>query len=323
MNTEDWPSLAALSQPLVERLLVDADALGLIVERQEGTGAVLVDGGIAARGGLEAGRRIAELCLGGLGSVTLTGHGRLADWPLAVSAATAYPVPACLASQYAGWALSEGAYFALASGPGRALAAVEPLFQEFGWRDRGSHACLVLETAAPPPPALVERVAEGCGVAPDRLTFVMTPTTSLAGAVQIAARVLEVALHKAHTLGFALARIADGIGSAPLPPPSPDFVTAMGRTNDAILYGGEVHLFVSGPEDDAQALADRLPSSTSRDYGRPFAEVFGQYDGDFYAIDPLLFSPARVIVTALGSGRSFRRGAIDAPLIDRSFGHGV
>ena len=70
-------------------------------------------------------------------------------------------------------------------------------------------------------------------------------------------------------------------------------------------------------------LAERLPSGTSRDYGKPFAEVFKAVKGDFYAIDPLLFGPARVIVSALESGRSFHQGALDEATIDRSFGAGA
>jgi methenyltetrahydromethanopterin cyclohydrolase len=62
-----------------------------------------------------------------------------------------------------------------------------------------------------------------------------------------------------------------------------------------------------------------LPSSTSRDFGRPFAQLFRQFKGDFYAIDPLLFSPAEVIVTALQSGESFHAGRRDPALLDASF----
>ena len=138
---------------------------------------------------------------------------------------------------------------------------------------------------APPPDELIAQVATDCGLAPSALTFVLTPTTSLAGTVQITARVLEVALHKVHALGFPLARVRDGLGAAPLPPPSPDFLTAMGRTNDAILFGGEVQLFVTGPEAEAADLAARLPSSASRDFGKPFGRIFGA-GGDFYQIDP-------------------------------------
>jgi methenyltetrahydromethanopterin cyclohydrolase len=231
------------------------------------------------------------------------------------------PVLACLGSQYAGWRLKEGKFFAMASGPGRARALKEEIFGELGYRDEdASSAIFVLESDKPPPEALVARVAGDCGVPVDRLAFVLTPTTSLAGAVQIAARSLEVGLHKAHSLEFPLARIRDGFGSAPLPPPAPDFVTAMGRTNDAILFGGRVSLFVDGPEDDAAHLASAMPAATSRDYGRPFAEVFAAYEHDFYKIDPLLFSPALVEVTSLETGRSFRAGRLDPAILSRSFG---
>jgi methenyltetrahydromethanopterin cyclohydrolase len=131
--------------------------------------------------------------------------------------------------------------------------------------------------------------------------------------------VLEIALHKAQALGFPLDRIVDGLGSAPRAPPAPDFVAAMGRTNDAIIYGGSVHLFVSGDDADARALAEGLPSTTSRDHGAPFAEIFARFKGDFYAIDPHLFSPAEVVVTALDTGRSYRGGRLAPDLVDASF----
>ena len=101
------------------------------------------------------------------------------------------------------------------------------------------------------------------------------------------------------------------MGTAPLPPPAASFVAAMGRTNDAIIYGGSVQLFVTGPDGDAEKLAKDLPSAGSRDYGRPFAEIFNSYKGDFYAMDRLLFSPAAATVTALDSGRTFHGGALD------------
>lgn len=313
-------SVNALSAPLVAALLHDRAALRLGVAR-DACGATLVDAGIAAPGGLEAGRRIAEICLAGLGRVSLVPGD--AAWPWLVSVHTAQPVLACLGSQYAGWSLQhqegEQNFFALGSGPGRSLAAKEPIFADLGYRDRAEETVLVLEVDRAPPTALLRHAAAECGVAPERLTVIMTPTQSLAGTVQIVARSLEVALHKAHSLHFPLAHIVDGCGAAPLPPPAPDFVQAMGRTNDAILYAGTVQLFVAGAEAEAEALADRLPSGASRDYGRPFAETFAAYKGDFYQIDPLLFSPGLVQVTALASGRTFRRGRHDPDLIARSF----
>jgi methenyltetrahydromethanopterin cyclohydrolase len=313
------PSVNRLATPLVDALLADAAALRIGVSRSE-AGAQIIDAGIAQTGGLEAGRRIAEICLGGLGRVALTPADTNAVTTTAISVNAADPVLACLASQYAGWSLQEGKFFALASGPGRARALKEELFGELGYGDDADRASFVLEVDRMPPDALIRRIAETCGIPPTRLTFILTPTTSLAGTVQIVARSLEVALHKAHALKFPLAHIVDGFGTAPLPPPAAKFVAAMGRTNDAILYGGRVALFVTGPEDAAAALADTLPSSASRDYGRPFAEVFAAAGGDFYKIDPMLFSPGLVEITALETGRCFRRGRIDMELLARSFG---
>ena len=319
----------ALAGPLTDALVADAAPLRLGLERMA-NGCLLVDGGIAVSGGLEAGRRIAEICMGGLGRVALRAEsqvgGRIGTWPIAVEVWASDPVLACLGSQYAGWSLNhgegKGAFHALGSGPGRSLACKEPLFDELGYRDRSDRTCLVLEVDRIPPEPLVEKIARDCGIAPTGLTLILTPTRSLAGTVQIVARVLEVALHKAHTLGFDLKDIRDGLGSAPLSPPAPDFVTAMGRTNDAILFAGQVHLFVAGPDDAARDLAEGLPSSASRDYGRPFAEVFKAVKYDFFQIDPPLFSPARILVTALESGRTFAAGRLDPDLLAASFGIG-
>lgn len=317
------PSVNALAAPLVERLIREAGPLRLGVVRLD-DGATLVDAGIHHPGGLEAGRLIAEICLGGLGQVGFVQTPRTERWPLGVQVHTLDPVLACLGSQYAGWSLSfgegKGAFQALGSGPARALARKEALFEELGYADRAGQACLVLEVDREPPLPLVDRIARDCGVAPEALTLILTPTTSLAGNVQVCARVLEVALHKLHELGFPLEHVVDGAGSAPISPPAPDFIQAMGRTNDAILFAGQVQLYVDGPEDDAQALAQRLPSSASRDYGRPFAEVFKAYRYDFFQIDPMLFSPAQVTVTALASGRSFSAGRLDLDLLEASFG---
>ncbi|HYH17935.1 MAG TPA: methenyltetrahydromethanopterin cyclohydrolase [Azospirillum sp.] len=317
MSTDTRPSLAALSAPLVTRLVAEAPALRLGLERVGG--ARVVDAGIRHSGGLEAGRRIAALCMGGLGRVTFGPVPGAAAWPCGVTVHSAQPVLACLASQYAGWSLSHGDFFALGSGPGRALARQEALFDELGYRDTADSAAFVLEVDKPPPAELIAHITTTCAIAPENLTLVLTPTQSLAGTVQVVARVLEVALHKVHALGFPLNHVVDGIGMAPLPPPGGGFLTAMGRTNDAILYGGTVHLHVAGPDGDAEDLANRLPSSASRDHGRPFAEVFAAVKGDFYAIDSMLFSPARVTVTALDSGRSFHAGALAPELVERSF----
>jgi methenyltetrahydromethanopterin cyclohydrolase len=318
-----WPSVNTLAEPLVQALLRDAASLRLGTERL-GNGCTVVDAGIARRGGMEAGRRIAEICMGGLGTVSIQTSRAFTRWPWHVSVRSADPVLSCLGSQYAGWSLShgqgEGAFQALGSGPGRAAGSREALFAELGYRDAARSVCLVLETDRVPPGALTEEIARQCSVAPEKVTLVLTPTRSLAGAVQIVARVLEVALHKLHTLGFPLRHVVDGAGSAPLPPPAADFLTAMGRTNDSILFGGQVQLFVDCDDPEAEQLAMSLPACASKDYGRPFAKIFRDVGYDFYRIDPQLFAPASVSVTATGSGRTFRAGALDERLLDQSFG---
>ena len=317
----NWPSVNALAAPLVHDLILQAKGLRLGVERMV-NGCVVVDAGISFRGGLEAGLRIAQICMGGLGKVSLQPSAS-SRWPFELSVHSSDPVLACLGSQYAGWSLThgegKGAFHALGSGPGRAAACREDLFAELSYRDLTESVCVVLEVDRKPPIEIADKIARDCGIKPDQVTLILTPTRSLAGTVQVVARVLEVALHKAHALGFPLHDVVDGAGAAPLPPPAADFLTAMGRTNDAILFGGKVQLFVDCDDGEAGHLAANLPSSLSKDYGKPFARVFKDAAYDFYRIDPHLFAPAVVAVTALKSGKTFHAGAIDEKLLELSF----
>lgn len=312
-------SVQHYSAALVEHLIDHAAALGCMVKTHE-SGATIVDAGIESRGGLEAGRLIAEICMGGLGQVALQQVPQFAQWPLSVVVTARQPVIACLGSQYAGWALSHEKFFSLGSGPARAIAQREEVFKDINYQDHGTQTVLVLETDKVPPVQVIEKVAKDTGLSADKLTFILTPTRSIAGTVQVTARVLEVALHKCHALHFDLNSVVDGYGVAPVPAPSPDFITGMGRTNDAILFGGFVQLFVNTEDALAEQLSQALPSSASKDYGRPFAEVFKAVNMDFYQIDPMLFSPAKVSVTNLNSGRTFFAGQFNETLLNQSFG---
>jgi methenyltetrahydromethanopterin cyclohydrolase len=312
-------SVNDLAAELVDRLASGASRYRVDVSRGI-LGELLIDAGAKVAGGVEAGLLLTEICMGGLGRVTLSPAPGASKWPFWMTVSSNDPVVACLASQYAGWSLQHEKFFALGSGPGRALARKEALFEELPYWDKADRATIVLESAAPPPPEVVTKVATGAGVEPKNVAFIYAPTQSLAGSAQVVGRVLEVALHKAHELKFPLEHIVDGVATAPFSPPHPDFIQAMGRTNDAIIYAGRAHLFVRGPAEAARELAQKLPSSNSRDYGRPFAEVFKAYKGDFYKIDPSLFSPAEALVTAVETGETFRGGAIDEKLLDASFG---
>ncbi len=318
MTDDSNVSINKRTNPLVKDLRADASALNLIVTEHE-SGAMIVDAGIEAVGGLEAGRRIAEICMGGLGSVSLQNDSTFKNWPLSVKVHAKSPIIACLGSQYAGWALSHDKFFSLGSGPARAIAQREDIYKELAYTDRSAHTSLVLETDKVPPIEVIEKVAHDTRIRPTNLTFILTPTRSLAGTVQITARVLEVALHKLHAVHFPLEQLVDGYGVAPIPAPSPDFLTGMGRTNDAILFGGFVHLYVQCEDIAAAELAQAMPSSASKDYGRPFAEIFKAVNMDFYQIDPLLFSPAKVTVTNLKTGNSFFAGGFNEALLEKSF----
>lgn len=304
---------------IADEMVRDAERLRLKVSTGS-LGERLIDAGAEAMGSIEAGLKMGEATMGGLGVISTVMDRASGKWPFQVQVRSSQPVLACLASQYAGWNLSSGDYFAMGSGPVRTLARVEPLFSTLSYRETANSSVVLLETGNPPPQAVVEKVAKATGVAPENLTFIYAPTQSVAGAVQIVCRVLEVALHKANDLKFPLDDIVEGTGVAPIPAPHPDFLTAMGRTNDAIIYGGVVQLFVRGSADQARELADKLPSRTSRDYGRPFAEIFKHFKGDFYAIDPLLFSPAEILVTAIETGDTFRNGGPDLEMLEKSLG---
>ena len=318
----DKISINKTVKPLVEKLLDTADQLNISVHTTDG-GAKIIDAGINYNGCLESGRLITEICMGGLGKVDLTMSSNTLNWPLTINVHSTDPVLSCLASQYAGWNLSfvkeEDNFNALGSGPCRALALKEDLFNDLNYSDKFYSTVVVLEVDRNPPQEIIDKITNDCGISEKNLTIILTPTRSLSGSVQVVGRVLEVGMHKLHEIGFPLDKVIDGFGSAPVPPPAPDFLIGMGRTNDAILYGGTVHLFVDVPDDEAFELAKRLPSSTSSDYGKPFADIFKEYKYDFYKIDKLLFSPAKVIVSTIKTGKTFVEGSTNIDLVEKSF----
>ena len=330
MSTTPLPSTTLsvnqLGCQLADALCANAEALGLGISNLDGVR--IVDAGINSPGSVAAGVAIAEICLGGLGQVQLIGDptGAAATGLNWLQVRSSRPVHACLASQYAGWSLAASKeetggkkFFALGSGPARALSVKEPLFEELGYRDSHTRGVLVMEVDRLPPAVVVDKVVRDCGLAREALTLIMTPTQSSAGTTQVVARVLEVALHRAHSLGFDLAHVVEGSARAPLPSPGADGLAAMGRTNDAILYGGQVWLGVTGSAEAARDLARALPSLNSRDYGKPFVELFTAAGYDFYKLDAALFAPAEVWVSHVGSGATWHAGKLALDLLAREW----
>lgn len=283
-------------------------------------GARILDFGIEAPGGLQAGEFLTGLCMSLYGGVSMQ-QGSLdgSSWPQVV-VQTDCPVEACLFSQYAGWKIRVGDYSAMGSGPMRAAAAAEELFTKLEYRESPTIAVGVLETGTLPDADVVSYIADKCGVAPDSVTLAVAPTSSLAGTFQVVARSVETALHKLFELGFDVKRIRHGFGSAPLPPVASDDLTGIGFTNDAILYGGEVTLWTTGNDDTISDVVSKVPSSAAECYGQPFLDIFREADHDFYQIDPMLFSPASVTIQNLDTGRVHRAGQVNHKVLRRSFG---
>ena len=303
---------------IADSMAANAGALRVVARTLSG-GARVIDAGIDAPGGYGAGLALAEICMGGVGDVAYAPVVIGDDtWP-GVRVWTDHPAVSCMASQYAGWAIQVEKYFAMGSGPLRAHARVEKeLFAKLGYTERARRGVLVLETRNPPTDAVAAWVGQKAGLPPAQLTFVAAPTASLAGGVQIAARILETGLHKMDTLGFDVKRIVSGIGTAPLPPTAKNDLRAIGRTNDCILYGGQARYTVDADDAELGALVPKVPAAASKDYGTPFYEIFKRYDGDFYKIDPLLFSPAEVWLTSAQSGKTYHAGRVNPEVLRAS-----
>ena len=313
-------SVSNLAKKLVDKLIGNSKELNVLIKKGP-LNCTIIDAGIETDGSEQAGKLIAEICMGGLGIINLKKTDTFPNWPLETIVKSKHPVISCLASQYAGWNLTHEKFYALASGPGRAIARREELFKDLKYKDQSKFIYLIMEVDKTPPKEIIEKISNDCKKAAENIILILTPTQSISGVIQVVSRVSEVGLHKLHTLKFPLENVEEVLGSAPIPPVSKDFITSMGRTNDAILYGGNVKLKVRGSDDQINELAKKLPSTSSKDYGKPFAEIFNNYKGDFYAIHPKLFSPGKVMITSLETGKIFVEGKLNSDLLDESFGY--
>jgi methenyltetrahydromethanopterin cyclohydrolase len=314
-------SVNRLAWKLLDKMLNDPELYGVQIEKTT-VGATLVDAGIRAKGGYEAGRLITEICMGGCGKAEITCK-TYSDLELPmIFVRSDHPVVATLGSQYAGWQISQDGYFAIGSGPARALALKpKEIYNEISYKDDSDKAIVVLETDKQPPAKLIERLAKDCGISAEKLAIVLTPTSSVAGATQISGRIVETGIHKLRKLGLDPNTILYAWGSAPIPPAHPKFAQAMARTNDAILYGGTAHYTVNHPDDGTlKRIVEKAPSKASKDYGKPFMQILKEAEMDFYRIDPNLFAPALLAITNIRTGAVFRSGVLNVEALARSFG---
>ncbi len=295
-------------------------SMALRIELVDAGGARVLDCGVKATGSLQAGLGLARVCLADLASVNLVPGDVGGIACPHVHVWSDQPVLACMASQYAGWQVSVGKFFAMGSGPMRALYGKEALFEHLAGREKAPVAVGVLESRKLPPVEVVTTLCQQLGLEPGQLALLVAPASSMAGTLQVVARSVETALHKLHELGFDLTQVLSAQGWAPLPPVAADEIGAIGRTNDAILYGGRVVLWVNADDEVLAEIGPKVPSSSSHDYGAPFAEVFERAGRDFYKIDKMLFSPAELVLYNVKSGRQHHFGKLAPDILRRSFG---
>ena len=313
------PQLNHRANRLAECVRGDAASLNVNLTRDD-SGASILDFGVEASGGLQAGVQLARLCMSDLADVSLQTADTAGLVGPHVTVATDRPLTACLLSQYAGWQVKGDKFFGMGSGPMRAVAAREELFEKLRYCEASNTAVGVIETSQIPTHVVCNDIAEKCGISTSLLTLAIAPTSSIAGTVQIVARSVETALHKLFELGFDVRRIISGFGSAPLPPVAADDLMGIGLTNDAILYGARVQLYVNGDDASLEDVGPKVPADSADCYGEPFLKIFEAAGHDFYKIDPHLFSPAEITFINVESGHSFRFGRINADVLRESFG---
>jgi len=306
---------------LAKKLCDEAEEYRVIVKETK-SGATLIDAGIEAKGGYLAGKIITEICLGGLGRAEIfTSRYNNLELP-SISVYTDHPAIATLGSQFAGWQIKIGDFFAMGSGPARALALKpKELYEKIEYEDKADVAVLVLETSKEPPEDLVTYISSKCKVAPEELSLILVPTSTITGSTQISGRIVETGMHKLTELGFDPKLIAHACGYAPIAPVHPKSAQAMGRTNDAIFYAGVAYYTASYDDDKKlKKLVEKAPSSVSKSYGKPFFEIFKEAGYDFYKIDPGLFAPAVLIVNNAETGSTFKAGKVNIDVLKRSMG---
>ena len=315
---------------LFKKLCNEAEKYNVTVE-ETNSGVTLVDAGINAEGGFLAGALVTEICLGGFGKANVVPI-QYGDIVLpSVFVLTDQPALSTLASQFAGWQIKGNEFSAIASGPARALA-LKPkhLYEKLNYHEESEVAVLVLETEKRPPEDVIQQVTEKCNVKPKNLFIVMFSTTSQVGATQVSGRIVETGLHKLERLGLDPLSVRNAWGYAPIVPVHPSSGESMGRTNDAILYGGVTNYTVDYEDEKMLVeIVNQAPSSSSKMLQEAkklaknnprFLDIFKEAGFDFYKIDPNVFAPAVVSITNARTGNTIRAGSLDIGVMKSSLG---
>ncbi len=291
-----------------------------IVELENGT--TVIDAGVEEEGGFEAGLYVSRICMADLADIQFSSFDLGKFSCPALELTTDHPIIACMASQFAGWSIKVDKFMGMGSGPARALSLnPKELYEEIGYEDDTSEAILVLESSVIPDEEVTTKIAKDCNVEPEDLYIVVAPTASIAGSVQIAARVIETGIHKFESIGFDINSITHGHGIIPISPVVGSDLECMGSTNDCIIYCGRVYYTIDYENvEELKEYVKKVPSVTSKDYGQPFYKTFKKAKFDFYKVDAGMFAPAEITVNEINSGKTFTSGKINPEVLLESFG---
>lgn len=316
-------SMNVAAKKVADKMFDDASSYKLISTTLS-NGTRLIDCGVNAKGSIKGGELFTKVCLGGISDVGISIPGDLSDIMAmpAVKVKTDFPALSTLGSQKAGWKIDVDGYFAIGSGPAQTHKFVNnPIYDMAGYEEDSDVAVITLEADSLPDEKVANYIAEECGVKAENLTILVAPTSSLVGSIQISGRALETGVYKMfEVMDFDVTKITYAAAITPITPVDPDSTKAMGKTNDAIIFGGRAYYYIEPDEGESlEELATNLPSSASEGYGKKFIELFKEADYDFYKMPKDVFAPAQIIVNDMVTGEMFHTGFIDLERLKESF----
>ena len=316
-------SMNVAAKKIADKMVEDADKLKLIPSKLE-NGTQVIDCGVNAKGSIKGGELFTKVCLGGISDVGISIPGDLSDIMAmpAVKVKTDFPALSTLGSQKAGWKIDVNGYYAIGSGPAQTHKFKDnKIYEITNYVEDSDVAVITLEADTLPNEDVAEFIANECGVSTENLTILVAPTSSLVGSIQISGRAIEVGVYKMfEIMYFDITKITYAAGITPITPVDPDSLKAMGKTNDAIIFGGRTYYYIEPSAGESlEELAKNLPSSASDNYGQSFIELFESAGRDFYKMPKDIFAPAQVIVNDMVTGEMFHTGFIDLKRLKKSF----
>jgi methenyltetrahydromethanopterin cyclohydrolase len=318
MGTTTSLSVNRGAMTLVRELIERADELQIEIETTT-AGATVIDMGQRVPGSWEAGRLYAEITMGGLGSVSF-GDFELAGHHLrSVLVSTEHPVEACWVAQKHADRRSGDPDDVILAGPAKALLVpIDPSVAQAGYQEMHRQAVAPLQLERRVTDDDIAWLARACQLPPRDIFVLVAPTPSLVCAIQVVARSVDNAMHRLHSAGLELTSIESLRGSAPVPPRADDELSALGRINDSLMYGTQVHAQVrySG---DLSAVATQVASQPPASRGRPFLDILAAADNDFHNVPLDVFCIAEMSITDIDSGSSATAGDLDYDLLATSF----